>query len=282
MSSLIRLELRKALANRWFFISLGLALALALASAFISAEAALSWAALKDGGSQEYLVMTTQGSYGNSLFVGEDVAKEAFFLLAPLLALTPYAWSLRSEMVSGFLAHMYTRCPRSRYLAAKATATFTTGFLVAAIPLMVNFIALSCLLPAYQPEVYDNLYLGVNPEDAFARLFYEAPFCYLLVNALVDGILYGTWALCVLAVSTLVDNRVLLLAGSYLFVIATHAFSKVIFPALGVTGFRFSLIDLPQGAGDIDRDPRALVAVLLIQLIFGTLLLRAREGSDAL
>lgn len=42
MSSLIRLELRKALANRWFFISLGLALALALASAFISAEATLS------------------------------------------------------------------------------------------------------------------------------------------------------------------------------------------------------------------------------------------------
>lgn len=42
MSSLIRLELRKALANRWFFISLGLALALVLASAFISAEATLS------------------------------------------------------------------------------------------------------------------------------------------------------------------------------------------------------------------------------------------------
>ena len=30
MSSLIKLELRKALANRWFFISLGLALALAI------------------------------------------------------------------------------------------------------------------------------------------------------------------------------------------------------------------------------------------------------------
>lgn len=94
MSSLVRLELRKALANRWFIISLGLALTLALASAFISAEAALSWAALKDGGSQEYLVMSTQGSYGRTLLVGTDVAKEAFFLLAPLLALTPYALSL--------------------------------------------------------------------------------------------------------------------------------------------------------------------------------------------
>lgn len=282
MGRLINLELNKAIVNRWFIFSLLIASSLALASALIEADGALAWSALKDGGSQEYLVMTTQGAYGAWMLLGADVAREAFFFLCPLLAIMPYAWSLRSEIVSGHIGQLYTRCPRCSYFMAKTLATFCTGFLIISIPLLINFLALSCLLPSYTPEAFDNLYLGINPGDAFARLFYSRPFLYVVANVVTDGFLCGGWAICVLAISTLVDNRVILLAGSYLFSIAMHFLSKVIFPAAGVTAFRFSLIDLTQGPGDVGRDPRALVVVLLAQIAFGIIVLYAQKERDAL
>lgn len=283
MRALIKLELTKALRNPWFAIALVVSCGIALASAAETSRRALEQMELKGHGSYEWIMLSAQGSYGNWLLTAEGIAKELFFLLVPLLAIVPYAWSLRSEMVDGSLGQLYARCRRSRYLKAKAFATFCTGFLIVALPLALNFLTLSCLVPAYTPEVFDNLALGISPRDAFSGLFFGHPLVYVLVNTLVDGLLCGTWATCVLAVSSLVDNRVVLLAGSYLFLIATSYVNAVIFGALGIIGFRFGLIGLLQGyAVGHMRDVYALFAVLALQALFSIVVLRARRDIDVL
>ena len=282
MARLVRLELNKALRNPWFVIALFVTCALAVASSALTLQGVYETYNLKGGFEKEYLSLSMYSSFGLSLPVANDAASVAFYYLCPLLVLVPYATSLRSELVDGVLAQAYTRSPRAHYLAAKACAAFVSGSLIVAIPLVLNLLVLSCFMPGYTPEALDGLHLGINPGEAFARLFYEAPVAYALVNTLTCGALYGTWAVCVLAVSAFVDNRVILLAGSYLFVLGVGYASGLLFSALRTTAVRLSLTELAKGASYDPRDPRGLLFALLLQAVFGLLVIRGIRKRDVL
>lgn len=283
MRQLIRLELNKAFHTKWLVIALGIACALAAADAALNVAKVLQWLSIKDGGSHEWVVMSTLGSYTRWILLGASMAREIFFLLLPLLATLPFASSWRSEHVDGVLNQMYVRGRRGDVLAAKGLATFLTGFVLAVVPLVLSFVAVSCFLPAYVPEALDNLYIGIGPNEAFSGLLYGNPLVYVAVNTLVDGVLCGSWALLVLAVSTVVDNRVLLLVGSQLLMLVLMYLNKVVFAAAGVYGFRFALIYLLQGAADIYvRAPLPLALAPVLMMLAAVVLLRARRDSDVL
>lgn len=283
MNALMRLELNKALRNRWFVVALAVSCVLACASAVENSVMVCSEWARTDGVSREWAALSSGGSYGQCLLISVSAAREAFFLLLPLLATIPYATSLRTERLDGVLSQMYVRTSRGRYLTAKGLATFATGFLVAAVPLVLNFVVLSCVLPAYTPEALDGLQFGLGSHEAFVNLFFGAPFAYLVVNVMIDGFLCGAWALLLLAVSALVDNRVLLLAGSHIFLLLTQYLNDVVFLAAGVNGFRFNLFALLEGAALAEvRSTPVLLLLLVLTLAIAVGLLRACRDSDVL
>ncbi len=284
MGRLLKLELNKAFGNVWFFVSLAICLALAIAAAFSEAASVSLVLDLKDSGASEWIVLSAQGSYRNSLLLGTCLWREAFFLLLPLLAVIPYSCSLRSEILDGLLNQAYIRAPRAQYLAAKGLAAFCVGATVAAVPLVVNFIAISCMLPAYQVDVVDALYIMVESCEAFSSLLYSAPLAYIAVNVIVDGALCGAWAALVLAASSFVDNRVALLAGSYLLVLLCNYLNQVVFQAFGVNGFAFSLIELTKGAtsGGYLRYGFWLFVVLGVVAISAVATLRFQKDADVL
>lgn len=285
MRRLIRLEFSKAFRNKWYVIALLTAVGLGVASAIAGTMSAKAWLALKDGGSYEWIVLSTQGSYNNSLLLGSDVWREVFFLVLPLLVVIPYSCSLRTEIVDGCLNQVYVRAGRGKYLFAKALAVFCVAGSIVVLALVINFALVSCLLPAYQPEALDSLYNGVAPEEAFASLLYgTSPWLYLLVNTLVDAALLGSWAVLVLAASSVIDNRVALLAGAFLSVLAAAYLNSVVFGAIGTNGFAFGLIDLSRGvpAGSYHRLAFWLFAVLGLTLATGVGLLRLRRDGDVL
>lgn len=284
MGRLLKLELNKAFRNTWFAISIALCLALAIAAAVDEAASTMLWLRLKNSGASEWIVLSTAGSYCNSLLLGNSMWREVFFLLLPLLAVVPYSCSLRTEKIDGLLNQAYIRIPRGQYLLAKGIAAFCTGAAVAVIPLLVNFIAISCVLPAYPVEVVDSLYVTVTDIEAFASLLYSKPLVYILVNIVVDAALCGCWAVFVLAASSFIDNRVALLAGSYLFVLLCNYLNEVIFASFGVNGFEFSLIELTKGAGSggYRRYTFWLFVVLGAILASAVATIRARRDADAL
>ncbi len=284
MGRLLKLELNKAFRNVWFFVSLAVCLVLAIAAAFDEAASASLALDLKNRGASEWIVLSAMGSYCNSLFLGSCLWREAFFLLLPLLAVIPYSCSLRSEIIDGLLNQAYIRAPRAQYLAAKGLAAFCVGAVVAAAPLVVSFIAISCMLPAYPVDVVDTLYVMVESCEAFSSLLYSAPLAYIAVNVVVDGALCGAWAVLVLAASSFVDNRVALLAGSYLLVLLCNYLNQVVFQAFGVNGFAFSLIELTKGSvsGGYLRFGFWLFVVLGVIAVAGVAALRFRRDADVL
>lgn len=61
------------------------------------------------------------------------------------------SWSCLSERLSGYEAQICTRVSRNAYVNVKMLSAFLSAFAVTAIPLLVNFLIVSMLFPAYLP-----------------------------------------------------------------------------------------------------------------------------------
>lgn len=282
MIRLVRLELGKALYNKWFVIALTVASLLAVASAIEAISTVMVGSSLNPL-SKEWNGLSAMGAYGQWVFVSANMSCEIFFQVLPLFALVPYAMSLRTETIDGVLNQMYVRSSRGRYLCAKCLAAFASGFLVAAVPLMLNLVVLACALPGYTPEVVDGLYFGLSEGEALVSLFFGAPWAYVLVNTLIDGCLCGLWAVFVLGVSCLVDNRALLLVGAYLSLLMIKYANENVFGALGINGFRFNLIDMLRSWSLTYTKSMVVVCIVLVFLLAtAAAILRAQRDSDVL
>lgn len=69
-----------------------------------------------------------------------------FYFILPLAATLPFSFSLSDESKSGYLRQMTLKKGQMRYYFAKYIVTFTSGFLLAAIPLLINVIITACYM----------------------------------------------------------------------------------------------------------------------------------------
>lgn len=81
-----------------------------------------------------------------------------------------------------------------RYYFAKYIVTFTSGFLLAAIPLLINVIITACYIPAYKPDPLEQLYSGQYYGQYLANIFYSEPFAFMIIFILIPGLFCGLWA----------------------------------------------------------------------------------------
>ena len=100
-----------------------------------------------------------------------------FYFILPLAATLPFSFSLSDESKSGYLRQMTLKKGQMRYYFAKYIVTFTSGFLLAAIPLLTNVIITACYIPAYKPDPLEQLYSGQYYGQYLANIFYCS--CFL-------------------------------------------------------------------------------------------------------
>ncbi|MDO4437031.1 MAG: hypothetical protein Q4B77_03680 [Coriobacteriaceae bacterium] len=288
---MIALELKKAFRSPWFLVSLGIALALATGSA-IQAHAYLQnqYAEHVSVGyglgleSHFYNGQTREGSFGNWIVVEANptLSGTLFFYALPLLAVMPYAWSYLSERKSGYGAQVCIRADRKSYLAGKFVATFASGALIALIPLLWNFLLISCLLPAYHPLIEDVQRVGLFDTCFFSDLFYSHPLAYVGAYSMLDALLMGSWAVAVLGVSNLTNDRVKLTVVPYLALFAWHYCNGWIFNTLAIQGFNMNLLNSLRSESLLSRPEFiATIIELACLLLFGFLSVRALARKEA-
>lgn len=285
MSALIRLELRKALRNKWFAVALGIGVALALASALLILVPYLQGlqVPMKEG---LYISPSIQSSFCFWMNVElQTPTSPLFYRLAPLLAVIPFAWSLQAEMRSGYINQLYTKVPRGKYLCAKGCATFIAGGLIGAVPQIVNFAVLAAFVPGRLPNILDSLYIGMGSDNLWAWAFFNLPLLFVALYCALGFVLCGLWALFVLSLSSLTRNRVVLLAAPYLALLIVQFANERVFVSLlgGIRGIQLSLFEnLHAMSQPYFSDGRIIAVEALVLLLAALALFALRRKRDVL
>lgn len=244
MRRLLRYELDRAFLNPWFVLAMLIGCGLAVGCA-VMAYVDFTRGEAGKLVSDEWLGLSIGGCYGLWMGLGtvENPLRYVFFILAPLLAVMPYAWSLRSDLVDGVANQVAARVGKGRYLLFRGIAVFLTAFAVIAVPYLLNLVILACLVPAYVPDITEVLSLAVTNPSAWSALLYTKPLLYVLVTTCANATLCGLWALVTLAVSAYIDNRVILLVMPYVALLVwTYYGDSALFMAAEVGGVSLSLI----------------------------------------
>lgn len=248
MRRLLKMELRKAIANPYFIAALGIGLFLCCAEAaeVMGRDPFLQY--LDEMAVGENDVFISAASY--SCFIswisvgGDTVWCFMFYRIAPLLAVVPFGRSLASERRIGYVDQVYTRTERVRYLAAKALAAFVAGGTVIVVPQLVNLALVATTAPAVVPEVFDAITTGIYHDNLWASWFYEAPGAYVAAYCALDFVLCGIWAAFVTLLGCLTVNRVAVLTIPYVAIYGVQFLNERIFLALGgIRGFQLSLFE---------------------------------------
>lgn len=214
-------EIKRALSSTSFLIALGVGLLFALAHILTVAVPYAfdpDWSLVQAG---------SKGVYPNSLlnsWIGATpyaLSTSLFFFALPLLVCLPHAGTLYTDLKSGFISSVITRCSIKDYLVAKAVAVFLSGGIIGIAPLLFNFLGTAMLLPALTPEPAAGIF-NVPPTALLADLFYAQPWAYLLFFLVFDFILCGIIACSCFVFSFLVSNKFVVVVAPFLVCVITY------------------------------------------------------------
>lgn len=249
LSKALRVELRKALINPWFvacvLIGLGFAVVESIQVIPMRLEQDISNTLYYES---VYGGNAPNSSYINNLLVDPIMsAARIFYIVAPLLIALANSWSLSTELKCGYANLVLMREPKGTYFASKWLATFVVGGAVCVVPLVASFIVSCCFLPAYPIDAYDWAYVPMDYSRFMGSLFYENPLLFIVARICLDFMLAGVWAAFVQSVSLLVENRVTLLVGSFVVMLALNSGSQMLYSLLEVQGPALTLMTYLQG-----------------------------------
>lgn len=207
MSGILQVELWRAFYNRRLLIVLALTLA-SLGVGWYRAQA---------------LIPLQQVHPVNLLMV--VLSYTPFAALAALLATLPFADSFLDDRNNGFLRFIALRTPYRSYLAAKGLAAAMAGgtSIAASFILMLGILILSGKADfSARSYISTSTFAPFEPWGPLGGLYSLDPYLYL-VFLLISAFLFGAvYALMGLAISTLINNRYVVLAAPLIFF---HIFS---------------------------------------------------------
>lgn len=214
----IRIELGKALKNKWFYLATGLACFISFASAVGNVIEVYTDPFRNVAYTDTSYIPLAPNSLYHFWIVTDFIqpATELFFLLLPLIAVLPYSWSLASEFKSGSIKNVLTRTTRLAYFGSKFLATFASGALSVGIPVVLNFLVCACIMPAYSPDITAVLYSGITDRGLFSQLYYSVPLLYSFLMTLINFLFGGLWAMVVMSLAFFIKNRITLLLAPFL------------------------------------------------------------------
>lgn len=222
-NGLLKLELTKAIRNKFFIITLIIASGFALFSAWYKIDSYFYFQA------EKFYINTgnpmTQGSSLFNYWIGGEHSSlgfALFFTLLPIIVVLPYGWSYFTENRAGYVKAVVTRGGKWQYFLSKYIATFTAGGLVILLPLLLNFIIVSCFVPAITPTKLYPLYYGVIHGSMWSKMFYTNPFIYVVLYLVLNFIFAGVFATMSVAISFFIKNRIAILLIPFFLIFILH------------------------------------------------------------
>ena len=131
-----------------------------------------------------------------------------YIRLIPLLAVIPYAVTFYTDNKKGIVRNYYVRTKKINYLLAKLIAVFLTGGFVATIPLLLNLIATSAVLPSI---IGINGTISCNANGMWSYIWYSHPYVYYFMYLILQYICAGLLATISLVISQWVNNGFIVL-----------------------------------------------------------------------
>lgn len=195
----VKIEIRKAVGNLFFWISLACLMLFSLFSAsfviqnYLLAREYLFPEQIRKGINEFYPIWNF---YQN--WIGAErisMASSLFFTLLPVFAVLPAALSFQKERRTDYLRVAVFRTGKRQYVLAKSVAVFLSGFLVAFLPLIANVLLVSAFIPTTIPQVNYNFYTYVSFGELWADLFFFKPWIYVGLYVLLDSLFAGLLAL---------------------------------------------------------------------------------------
>ncbi len=285
MGNIIKLELKKAFFNKWFYLSIGLLLFFAIFSAGYMIESRRNYNPLEieaycmeDGKFVRNPDLEMFGLY-HSWIGGEELslASSLFYALLPVGAALPFAWSFHIERKTGYLRNVFTRVYKRNYFCAKIIAVFLSGAVVVLVPLITNLMLVSAYIPTENLFVgyiyYNHLLFG----SMWVDILYTNPLLHTILYVGMSTLYGGIFALLSFSLSFFIKNLftviflpfLMMVVANYLQHIAYESFNLTFRPDFVPTNFLHSRTNT-QGIG---------VAVITILLIVSTIVIIYAKGK---
>lgn len=218
MKNELRMELYRAVKNRWLIISLCGGIGIALAQ-FLFSTIPISG----------YIY---EGTYPLSVFAkwigGENasVFPVLYYFLIPILISIPFAGSFKEDIQSRYIENIVTRVKKEKYYFAKYVAVFLTSGCIAIIPLILNFAVTALVFPVIMPQSNTALF-PLFSYSLLGDLFYSHPFVYLAFYLGLNFVFFGLLATIALITSYICDNLFTTMLSPFILYLFVYAVTQI-------------------------------------------------------
>ena len=233
MCSVLKLELKKAFKNKFFWISVVLGCLITLLSFEHMVNMYYEGMSAISGNSTDIIYDPHIGinTVFNCWIGGEpfSLGSSIYFFVFPLLIALPYGWSYSEERKCGYRRMMITKTGKKKYYCAKYVAVFLSGGVAMVLPLIFNFWMTLLVVPAILPDVTMNMFYGVFGGSFLAELYYTVPFLYVAIYLFIDFVYCGFLICICMAVSGIVRQKWGVVLIPFLLLLFVHVITDYIY-----------------------------------------------------
>ena len=233
MCSVLKLELKKAFKNKFFWISVVLGCLITLLSFEHMVNMYYEGMSAISGNSTDIIYDPHIGinTVFNCWIGGEpfSLGSSIYFFVFPLLIALPYGWSYSEERKCGYRRMMITKTGKKKYYCAKYVAVFLSGGVAMVLPLIFNFWLTLLVVPAILPDVTMNMFYGVFGGSFLAELYYTVPFLYVAIYLFIDFVYCGFLVCICMAVSGIVRQKWGVVLIPFLLLLFVHVITDYIY-----------------------------------------------------
>lgn len=203
MKETIKLELKKAFQNKFFWISIAIGILITFFSFFYNIKLYLDYRVDVETFMESQNPMTEMFTAFNTWIGGEpfSLGTSIYFFVFPILIAIPYGWSYAEECRNGYRRMMIVRTGKKAYYFAKYVAVFLSGGVAMILPLLINFWMTLLIVPSICPNAEYSIYNAVFGGGFLSGLYYTVPFLFAGIYFLIDFLWCGCLACVSMAVS---------------------------------------------------------------------------------
>ena len=233
MCSVLKLELKKAFKNKFFWISVVLGCLITLLSFEHMVNMYYEGMSAISGNSTDIMYDPHIGinTVFNCWIGGEpfSLGSSIYFFVFPLLIALPYGWSYSEERKCGYRRMMIAKTGKKKYYCAKYVAVFLSGGVAMVLPLIFNFWMTLLVVPAILPDVTMNMFYGVFGGSFLAELYYTVPFLYVAIYLFIDFVYCGFLVCICMSVSGIVRQKWGVVLIPFLLLLFVHVITDYIY-----------------------------------------------------
>lgn len=227
MKNILKLEITKAVKNKFFLFSITFGCLLGIVTQI---DESITYFRDMEYVKKGKYLSSAGYSVFNSWIGAPDfsVAVSVFFFVLPLLAAIPYGWSCCEERNSGYRRSIIVHTGKNQYYLSKYIATFISGGLAIAIPMVFSFFLAHLFLPVVMPLPENMELYAVWAESFMSWFYYNTPYLYVLLYIIIDFIFAGLLACITMAVTTVVRQKWIVVIIPLFFCLIVDFLSKFV------------------------------------------------------